>query len=453
MKFLAIILTVFPLALQYWDDTPVVKALKAHVEEVTLAQNEGRAPGSEGEKAVASYVRETFANNGIDVLSGAGGDVFGIARDGGDTLVSRNVIGYIQGYDPVLKDHYIVVGARMDNLGVNEISVDGEHMSQIFSGANGNASGLSVLMELAGQASRNSILFRRSILFVAFGSSTASFAGAWHFLNHTFKKDISRIDAMVNLDMVGYHSKEGLQAFTAGNEDLNHLIADLSSSLLPIKPVLIPTEPYPSDQQIFYAEQIPSVLFTTGRYPEHNTVRDTPDILDYDLMECEVEYLYNFLLALAGCREGVPAFYNAPAEDKLPGKSMDDSAIAWSDCDIPPAFINNINPAYFLEKWVYQYLKYPQSCIDAGIQGRVMVTFTIGADGAVKDVHVTRSVDPDLDDAAVKVVSASPKWKPARRNGQKVACTITIPVEFRLQRTGRKRSFGINDITIPSGKR
>ena len=152
MKFLALILTLLPLSLQYWEDTPVMKALKMHVSEVTLAQNEGRAPGSEGEKAVASYIREVFANNGIDVLSGADGDIFGIARAGGDTLVSRNVIGYIQGYDPDLKDHYIVVGARMDNLGVNEMSIDGERRSQIFTGANGNASGLSVLMELAGLA-------------------------------------------------------------------------------------------------------------------------------------------------------------------------------------------------------------------------------------------------------------------------------------------------------------
>lgn len=446
MRLLAFILTILPLSLQYWDDTPVVKALKGHMEEITLAQNEGRAPGSEGEKAVASYIREVFLNNGIDVLSGVEGDVFGIAREGGDTLVSRNVIGYIPGYDPVLKGHYIVVGARMDNLGINEISIDGERRTQIFTGANGNASGLSVLMELALQCARNSILFRRSILFVGFGSSTASFAGAWHFLNHTFLKDRQRIDAMVNIDMVGYHSKDGLQVFTAGNEDLNLILENLSSSLMPIKPTLIPTEPYPSDQQIFYAAQIPSVLFTTGRYPEHNTIRDTPDLLDYDLMECEVEYLYNFMIAITGCKEGVPSFFNAPVLDK----SNDELSIAWSECDVPPAFCNNINPAYFLEKWVHQYVKYPQSCINEGIQGRVMVTFTIAADGAVKDVHVTRSVDPDLDDAAVKVVAASPKWKPARRNGKKVSCTMTIPVEFRLQRRDNKRSFGINNVPMPS---
>lgn len=419
----------FALLFQYWDDSDAVKAMRTHVAEITLSQNEGRAPGSEGESYVASYVRSVFSDKGLDVLSGRDGDVFGIDSGLGDTLVSRNVTAYIPGYDAVLKNRYIVVGARMDNIGTNELTVDGVPTVQVFPGANGNASGLAVLLELAGQAAGNSILFKRSIVFVAFGSSTKSFAGAWHFLHHSFGKDIKNIDAMIDLDMLGCGQKE-LLAFTAGNEDLNHIIAGLSSSFQPVKPVLIPTEPYPSDHQVFYDAGIPSVLFTTGRYPEHNTVRDTPDILDFDLMEREVEFLYNFLSALSDCPEGTPSFYNREEKTADDG----DTLLSWADCDIPPAFLGNVNPAYFLEKWVYQYLKYPQACIRDGVQGRVMVEFVIGRDGSVSDVHVARSVDPELDAAAVKVVEASPKWRPARMKGQKVACRMTIPVEFRLKK-------------------
>lgn len=420
---------IIALLFQYWEDSDVVKAMRTHVAEITLTQNEGRAPGSEGEKAVASYVRSVFSDKGLDVLSGADGDVFGMDSEHGDTVVSRNVIAYLPGYDAELKNHYIVVGARMDNLGTHTLCVDGVATTQIFPGANGNASGLAVLMELAGQAASQSIMFRRSIVFVAFGSSTKSFAGAWHFLHQTFGKDMKNIDAMVNLDILGC-CKDNVMAFTAGNEDLNHILANLSSSLQPIKPSIIPTEPYPSDHQVFYASEIPSVLFTTGRYPEHNTLRDTPDILDFDLMEKEVEYLYNFLFALSECPAGTPSFYN---EEKI-AKEDSNTMLSWADCDMPPAFLGNVNPAFFLEKWVYQYLKYPEACIRDGIQGRVMVEFVIGKDGAVSDVHVTRSVDPELDAAALKVVEASPKWKPARLKGQKVACRMTIPVEFRLRK-------------------
>lgn len=427
MKYLIIL---FALLFQYWDDTDVVREMKAHIGEITLAQNEGRAPGSEGEKAVASYVYETLKAKGVDMLTGPDGDIFGLNTETGDTLVSRNVMGMLQGYDATLRDRYIVVAARMDNIGSNILTVNGIQQQQIYHGANGNASGLAVMMEVAGQSARNSLLFKRSVIFLALGSSTSSFAGAWHFLHQTFQKDASRIDAMVNLDILGQGADTGLLAFTAGNEDLNLLISNLSSSLQPIKPTLIPAEPYPSDHQIFYAQEIPSVLFTTGRYPEHNTVRDTPSILDYDLMEREVEYIYNFLVSLSGCREGMPAFHNdTKVEEESDGRTM-----SWADCDVPPSFLGNINPAYFLERWVYQYLKYPKSCIKDGIQGRVLVTFTIEKDGTVQDVHVTRSVDPELDEAAIKVVEASPKWKAARRNGQKVACTMTIPVEFRLKK-------------------
>ena len=90
----------------------------------------------------------------------------------------------------------------------------------------------------------------------------------------------------------------------------------------------------------------------------------------------------------------------------------------------------------------YQYLKYPQEAVRDGIQGRVMVEFVINKDGKVSDVRVVKGVSPELDAEAVKVVSASPKWRPARLKGEKVRCSMTIPVEFRLEKKG-KASFGI----------
>ena len=92
---------------------------------------------------------------------------------------------------------------------------------------------------------------------------------------------------------------------------------------------------------------------------------------------------------------------------------------------------------------MYKYLKYPESAIRDGIQGRVMVDFIIGKDGKVTDVRVTRGVSEELDAEAVKVVAASPKWKPGKVKGNKVRTMITIPVEFRLEKKGTKGNFGI----------
>ena len=418
-------------------DGETVSALKTHIRELSSAHLEGRKAGSEGEKAAAEYVEARFKEYGIDVISPEGGEVFGIKTEKGDTLVSRNVIGYVQGYDRDLRNSYIVVGARLDNLGTMTVTVDGQPVERIFYGANGNASGLSVLIELARMVQTNSILFRRSVLFVAFGASSELYAGSWYFLNRSFS-DVDNIDAMINLDMLGTGNR-GFYAFTSSNADMNALIRTLTGDLQPILPEIVTNEPYPSDHRAFYDKEIPAVHFTTGRYPEHDTFKDTQSIIDYQTMERELEYIYNFTVALANVSSKMSF---RPSDVPSRGRTYDD-VVAYNDCDQRPMFLNSQDPRQFLDKWVYQYLKYPEKAVVDGIQGRVMVDFIIEKDGKVTDVRVVKGVSPELDAEAVKVVSASPKWKPGRVAGNKVRTSVTIPVEFRLEKKGEKSRFGI----------
>ena len=156
-------------------------------------------------------------------------------------------------------------------------------------------------------------------------------------------------------------------------------------------------------------------------------------------MERELEYIYNFTVALANVSSKI-AF--RPSDVPARGKSYDD-VVAYNDCDQRPMFLNSQDPRQFLEKWVYQYLKYPEKAVIDGIQGRVMVDFIIEKDGKVTDVRVVKGVSPELDAEAVKVVSASPKWKPGRVAGNKVRTSVTIPVEFRLEKKGEKSRLSI----------
>lgn len=418
-------------------DGETVAVLKKHVRELSSAHLEGRKAGSEGEKAAAEYVTSVLKDYGVDVLSPESGEVFGISKDGSDTLTSRNVVAYVQGYDKKLRDQYVVVGARLDNLGSMTVTVDGRPVDRIFYGANGNASGLALLMELARMVQTNSMLFRRSVLFVAFGASSETYAGSWYFLNRSFT-DVANIDAMINLDILGTGSR-GFYAFTASNTDMNSLLRTLSGELQPIHPEITAAEPYPSDHRAFYDKEIPSVYFTTGRYPEHNTYKDTQSIIDYDFMERELEYIYNFTVALSNLNEA-PSFRN----DQGPKRSASyDDVVAYNDCDQRPMFLNSADPRQFMEKWVYQYLKYPEKALKEGVQGKVTVDFIIGKDGKVSDVRVIKGVSPELDAEAVKVISASPKWKPGRLAGEKVRVSMTIPVEFRLEKKGASSGFGI----------
>ncbi|MCQ2176516.1 MAG: TonB family protein [Bacteroidales bacterium] len=400
-------------------------SMRQNVSYFASAALEGRAAGSQGEADAAAYLTELFGDAGVDVLSSDQGDIFGMKLDNGDTLRSRNVIGFIPGYDHNLKDHYIVIGARLDNLGTYTVNDNGELLTRTYFGANGNASGLAMLAELAQMLSSDRVLLRRSVILAGFGASLKSQAGSWYFLNRSFA-DSPNIDAMINLDMLGTGSR-GFYAFTGANNDLNILIGTLSGTLQPVHPKLVSMEPCASDHRSFYGSRIPSVMFTTGMYPEYNTYRDTPSVLEYDMMEKELEYIYNFTVSL--CNGIKPSFVNETADQKA-----SDDAVPFYACDVRPSFLGSTSPDGFLQKWVYTYLRYPAEAADSGIQGRVLVGFTVDEKGKVGDVKVLRSVDPLLDAEAVRVVSASPDWKPGRVKGQKVKSSVSVYVEFRLKK-------------------
>ncbi len=415
------------------DDSETVRSMKKHVATISASIMEGRKAGSEGEKMTAEYVTEVLKGYGVDVLSGQSGDPFGLLQENGDTLTSRNVCGFIQGGDKSLMDRYIVIGARMDNLGVRTMTIDGKEVEKIYYGANGNASGLAMMLELARMLKTNQPLLRRSVLFVAFGASEQTFAGAWYFLNRSFS-DVANIDAMINLDMVGTGTREFF-AYSSSNADMNAIAEALSKELQPVNPTVTSQEPYPSDHRAFYDKRIPSVMFTTGRYPEYATDRDTQSIIDYEAMERELEYVYNYSVALNG---GVkPKFDPSDNLEVIPGKA---GIVPYYDCDIKPTFLGSSDPRVFLQKWVYSYLKYPKEAVKNGVQGRVLVDFIIDERGKVTNVQVLKGVSPALDEEAVKVISASPDWKPGFHKGKKVKAEMSLYVEFKLEKKG---SFGL----------
>ena len=82
--------------------------------------------------------------------------------------------------------------------------------------------------------------------------------------------------------------------------------------------------------------------------------------------------------------------------------------------------------------WVGERIVMPEYARENNIQGTVLVKFTVTAEGNVADVRVLEGVERSLDNEAVRVVSSSPKWSPARQNGRNVKISYKIPVTFRL---------------------
>lgn len=78
-------------------------------------------------------------------------------------------------------------------------------------------------------------------------------------------------------------------------------------------------------------------------------------------------------------------------------------------------------------------LQYPKGAETKGTQGRVIVQFIVNTDGSIDNAKVLRSVDPELDAEALRVINGMPKWKPGTQKGEPVRVKYTVPVVFRLK--------------------
>ncbi|MBQ3917947.1 MAG: energy transducer TonB [Bacteroidales bacterium] len=110
---------------------------------------------------------------------------------------------------------------------------------------------------------------------------------------------------------------------------------------------------------------------------------------------------------------------------------IEEEAIPFQLVENKPKF--NGGDANEFSKWVNQRLVYPEIAKENGVQGRVMLQFTVNADGSVSNVKVLRGVDPALDKEAMRVVSSSPKWTPGKQRDRAVKVTYTFPVIFQLR--------------------
>ena len=83
-------------------------------------------------------------------------------------------------------------------------------------------------------------------------------------------------------------------------------------------------------------------------------------------------------------------------------------------------------------KYLSKNIRYPAVARENGTQGRVIVQFVVEKDGSLTDLKVLRSLGDGCDDEAMRVLKASPHWKPGIQNGRPVRCTYTVPISFTL---------------------
>jgi TonB family protein len=106
-------------------------------------------------------------------------------------------------------------------------------------------------------------------------------------------------------------------------------------------------------------------------------------------------------------------------------------SVSFVDVEVKPTFQGgNVNE---FAKWVNEHLVYPESAKNAGVEGRMVIQFTVGKDGKLTDAKVLRGVNPDLDAEALRVVNSSPDWTPGYVKGEPVRVTYTFPIIYALR--------------------
>lgn len=154
---------------------------------------EGRDTGSEGISVAADYIQNVFEENKIEPYFSSYRDTLSNYDEGS----AYNVVGYLPGTDPNLKNEFIIIGAHYDHIGLQSE----QNGDTIANGANDNASGTTTVLEFAkyfGNHQGN----KRSIIFALFSAEEKGLLGSKH-LAQKLKAENINLYAMLNFEMVG----------------------------------------------------------------------------------------------------------------------------------------------------------------------------------------------------------------------------------------------------------
>jgi len=244
---------------------------------------------------------------------------------------TQNVLGFIEGSDPSLRNEVVVVGAHYDH--------DGEAFGQIWYGADDNGSGTASLLELAEAFGQGAVHPPRSILISAWAGEEKGLLGSRYYVSHA-AFPLNRTVAMFQMDMIGRnedHAANKSQQIpeerasenanslnvlgTAFSPDLRTIIAN-SNNQVGLKLHFrydFGAEDLMrrSDQWSFLRKGIPAIFFFAGLHPDYHTPRDTPEKINYQKLEKTARLVYLTTYQLATSRTK-PQFVNATAPVQKP---------------------------------------------------------------------------------------------------------------------------------------
>jgi Peptidase family M28/PDZ domain/PA domain len=186
-----------------------------------------------------------------------------------------NVLGFLEGSDPRLREETIVIGAHYDHLGLGgEGSRSRERGPAIHHGADDNASGVAGLLELAEYFGVQRPRPRRSLLFAAFSGEELGLLGSAHYVKHPPVPLASTV-AMINLDMIGRARGNALTVIGSGTSPAWKELLEAANADFKLDLRMNASGFGASDQSSFYGRDIPVLFFFTGVHKDYHMPSDT----------------------------------------------------------------------------------------------------------------------------------------------------------------------------------
>lgn len=261
------------------DALESIRAEEAYEHVRVLASDEygGREAGSPGEEKAAAYIERFLRQWALAPR----GDERGYAQRFGSKKNFRNVIAVLEGAGASLKGEYVAIGAHFDHLGTSP-RLKGD---AIFNGADDNASGTAVVLEIAQAFAGLSKRPARSILVCFWSAEEKGLLGSTHFVKQP-TVPIGSIVAYLNLDMVGRNSADELEIEGTGSspqfrplfERVNRrLFQRLKFDVLEVKN---DTDHFP-----FYQAGVPAVEFFSGYHADYHRASDEAEKVSREKLE------------------------------------------------------------------------------------------------------------------------------------------------------------------------
>jgi peptidase M28-like protein/PDZ domain-containing protein/PA domain-containing protein len=235
-----------------------------------------------------------------------------------DRRQTANVVGILRGTDPAAGA--IVLGAHYDHLGRgNESSLAPSLIGQIHNGADDNASGTSGLIELARVMSKDPHP-KRTLVFAAFSGEEVGLLGSQHMVNEDPPVPLDKMEAMLNMDMIGRPKNHRLLVGGVGTSPgfaavLERADKGRALTIEPSKGVASA-----SDHEEFYQKGIPILFFFSGLHEDYHKPSDDWQKIDRDGIAEATRIVWSTAMDLAGGTEPVQ-FVKAEEEKDPHGSS------------------------------------------------------------------------------------------------------------------------------------